>query len=240
MGERQINLGARLEAALDMLSGSNTVADIGCDHGRLCCALLQRGACNRAIAADISQPSLEKAGRLCEKTGLTDRMECRLGSGFSVLQAGEADAAAMLGMGGTLMTRLLEDLPEGGIGLNKIVFQPMRCAEHIRKWLFVHGCRIADDRVVRESGRLYQIFTALPPSDTIPELPKGWPAKYHALGYTAFANRDPLLRELAEQMLRRSRNRLKRAGDAVSAETLRQEADALETILQAYAADTAN
>ena len=55
-----VHLRPRLSRALDMLRGSQTVADIGSDHGRLAVALLQPGAAERVIACDISAPSLEK------------------------------------------------------------------------------------------------------------------------------------------------------------------------------------
>ena len=38
-----VHLRPRLSRALDMLRGSQTVADIGSDHGRLAVALLQQG-----------------------------------------------------------------------------------------------------------------------------------------------------------------------------------------------------
>lgn len=62
-----VHLRPRLSRALDMLRGSQTVADIGSDHGRLAVALLQQGAAERVIACDISAPSLEKARALCSR-----------------------------------------------------------------------------------------------------------------------------------------------------------------------------
>ena len=52
-----VHLRPRLSRALDMLRGSQTVADIGSDHGRLAVALLQQGAAERVIACDIRAPS---------------------------------------------------------------------------------------------------------------------------------------------------------------------------------------
>ena len=65
-----VHLRPRLSRALDMLRGSQTVADIGSDHGRLAVALLQQGAAERVIACDICAPSLEKARALCSRCGL--------------------------------------------------------------------------------------------------------------------------------------------------------------------------
>ena len=80
--------------------GAGVVADIGCDHGQLCCALLQRDAEARCVASDVSAPSLQKARELAQAVGLVERISFRCGDGLSVLEAGEAEAVALLGMGG--------------------------------------------------------------------------------------------------------------------------------------------
>ena len=213
-----------------MLGGADTVADIGCDHGRLACALAQSGAARRVIASDISAPSLEKARRLVALTGLEGVVSLRLGDGFSPVAPGEADAACLLGMGGTLMARLLERCAVPFNGASRIVFQPMRAAEDIRLWLYTHGCRMLDDRIVRESGRLYQVFMAAPPSDRCDPLPQGWPADFWKLGYTAFAWRDPLFLEAVARMEAGSARRLRR-GDSPA---LRLENERLAAIRAAW------
>ena len=76
-----VHLRPRLSRALDMLRGSQTVADIGSDHGRLAVALLQQGAAERVIACDISAPSLEKARALCSRCGRGGRMDIRVADG---------------------------------------------------------------------------------------------------------------------------------------------------------------
>ena len=227
---RHIHPRARLSAALDMLRDRDTVADIGCDHGRLSCALIQAGAARRCIATDISLPSLEKARALAAYVGVSDRVETRLGDGFSPLVPGEADAAALLGMGGTLMVRMLSCCEPPFYGMRRIVFQPMRAVEDIRRYLYETGCRILDDRVVMEAGRYYQVFAAAPPEAGRQALPVGWPDDFFALGYTAFARRDPLLQALACRLLARHEKRLQK-GDAPA---LAAECEKLRQILDAW------
>ena len=108
---RRLNLRPRLASAaaqLALLPDTACVADIGCDHGRLCCALLQQHAGWRCIASDLSAPSLRKAASLAAFVGVAERAEFRLGDGLLSLCPGEADAVALCGMGGTLIARLLE------------------------------------------------------------------------------------------------------------------------------------
>ncbi len=216
--QRHIHPRPRLSAAIEMLRGSDTVADIGCDHGRLSCALIQQHAARRCIAVDISGPSLEKARLLADYTGLADRVETRLGDGFSPIAPGEADAAALMGMGGTLMTRLLEACQTPLNGCARAVFQPMRGVEDIRAYLFFNGYPIVDDRVVEEAGRYYQIFLAQSPiGEGAQTLPEGWPEDCFILGHTAFLHRDPLTLVLAKRKLALTEKRL-RQGSAEALE----------------------
>jgi tRNA (adenine22-N1)-methyltransferase len=198
--KRQIQPRERLNSAIELLSGARVVADVGCDHGRLSCALVQGEIAKQCIAIDVSAPSLEKAVRLARQIGVEDRVETRLGDGLAPLDTGEADALAILGMGGTLMARILDVIPPLK-GAKLCVLQPMRAAEDIRRWLFERNYPVLDDRVIYEAGRYYQVFSIGQPLGERQELPQGWPEDCFLLGYTAFARREPLLKTLAERML---------------------------------------
>ena len=196
----------RLDCAIELLSGARVVADVGCDHGRLSCALIQRNLVSRCIATDISEPSLQKAERLIRKIGAQDRIETRLGDGLMPLTAGEADALAILGMGGTLMTQILDVNPPL-MGAARCVLQPMRAAKDIRRWLIERNYPVLDDRVVLDTGRYYQIFSVGQPLPRAQSLPDGWPEGCFFLGYTAFARREPMMRQLAERLLATARRK---------------------------------
>lgn len=190
----------RLACAMELLSGARVVADVGCDHGRLSCALVQRDLAQRCIAIDVSAPSLEKAARLACQIGAQDRVETRLGDGLTPLETGEADALAILGMGGTLMARILDVIPPLK-GARRCVLQPMRAAEDIRRWLYERNYPVLNDRVVLEAGRYYQVFSIGQPNAERQPLPKGWPEDCFLLGYTAYARREPQMKQLADRML---------------------------------------
>lgn len=219
----------RLACAIELLSGARVVADVGCDHGRLSCALIQQGAASRCIAIDISEPSLKKAERLARQTGVDDRVEMRLGDGLTPLHPGEADALAVLGMGGTLMTRILDVDPPLS-GAQRCVLQPMRAAEDIRRWLYARNYPVLVDRVVLDAGRYYQVFSVGRPLAAPQPMPNGWPADCFTLGYTAFQNREPLLRPLAARMLATVNRKRK----TQRAELLERQASQLEQILNRW------
>lgn len=230
MRTRFVNVTPRLDAALEIIAGFDTVADIGCDHGRLTAALIQRHVCNRVIASDVSGPSLDKARKLIEHIGVSDRVSFREGDGCSVLTPGECDAIALLGMGGTLMVRILEACSVPLAGAKAVVLQPMRAQDDIRRYLHQNGFRIVCDRIVLDHGRLYQAFKAIPGSLQEP-LPAGFPAGFYDVGYRAFADRDELLPALCRQQLAAHKKMLRTAIGTDGESVIRQKVDALEQIL---------
>lgn len=233
MRVRRVELTPRLEAALSMLSGSRTVADIGSDHGRLCAALLQRGVCERVIATDISEPSLLKAEQLIRYIGMSDRVTFRVGDGLRVLNPNECDAIALLGIGGTLMCEILDASETPLCGAASAVLQPMRAQCDIREYLYRHGYHITDDRVVAERDRLYQIFRAVPIGTEQP-WPDGFPKDFFDVGFVAFVNRDENLPALCSGQLFQHEKRLISAKGTEGEGKLSEKIAALRQILQAF------
>lgn len=231
--ERRIRLGARLSLAADMLAGVRSAADIGCDHGRLACALAQRDEHCRVIAVDISADSLNKCARLAEHVGVDARVETRLGDGLHVLENGEAEAIAILGMGGALIARILTEAEPVLSGAKLAVLSPMRGTAELRSLLYSAGYHMRSDRIVRDAGRLYQVFAVSAPDGQGRDiLPEGWPDDCFEIGYRAFENRDPLLAELAKKRLAEHEKRLRTAGDSAGAKKLRAQADHMRAILK--------
>lgn len=231
MSDRYVHITSRLSAALDLLKGYDCVADVGCDHGRLTAALLQGKICSRVIASDISVPSLEKAKRLINRIGVAEQVSFRVGDGCSVLKPGECDAIAILGMGGTLMCRILEACQPTLMGAKAVVLQPMRAQDDVREYLHRKGFRITGDRIVLDRSRYYQIFKAVPGYGQEP-LPDGFPSGFYDVGYRSFADRDDNLAALCIQQLRFHKEMLITAAGTEGEVRLLKKVDAIETILK--------
>ncbi len=238
-GSKRLRLKPRLTAAADMLSGLGTVADIGCDHGRLACALLQNGAVGRCIAIDISAASIEKCARLAKLVGVSDRLELRRGDGFSALTPGEADGVALLGLGSALIVRLLERSAAPLAGAARGVFSPMRAADGLRCYLWSAGYHVLDDRVVEDAGRLYQVFSVSPPDGQgRDELPDRFPQDCFSVGYMAFLRGGPLFIRLVRQQLGELERRLRTARQSAGEAALERRAQNLGRILELTEART--
>ena len=216
-----------------MLSGARTVADVGCDHGRLSAALLQQNVCQKVVAADISRPSLKKAEQLLTYIGVADRASFRLGDGLSVIKQNECDAIAMLGMGGTLMVRILEQCEIPLNGAEAIVLQPMRAQADIREYLYRNNYAITDDRILTEHGRFYQVLRAVPGNNQ-QKLPDGFPKDFFDVGYRSFADCDPNLIALCTQQLMQHQKRLRTAQGTDGEERFKKRIDALQQIMKLH------
>ena len=202
-----IRLDDRLRGAFDMLRGAESVADIGCDHGKLTVALLLEGGCGRVIAGDISPDCLSKTQKAIERYGLRDRAQVRLGSGLSVLDPGECDAAAILGMGGELIAELLAASPEAAESMERLVLQPMSGIEELRLWLYENSYHVLADRVIPVGHRWYQLFSVRrgEGQDLCPE---GFPKDCWLVGYRSFVDRDVLLQPYCRDLLRKRTEQL--------------------------------
>jgi len=149
----------RFEQIAQMVPSCRTVADIGCDHGKLSALLLQRKRCEKVIAADISAFSVEKTQRLAERLHLSQFIEVRQGSGLSVLGEGEAQAAVLAGLGGELIAHLIEAEREKAAAL-RLVMQPMQQGEKLRRYLRENGWSVVREEMVEEGGRIHEMLLA--------------------------------------------------------------------------------
>ena len=185
-------LDGRLKAIADAVPKSHKVADIGTDHGYVPLALLEDHRSEYAIAADISAGSLNKAARLIRLQHMEHCMEVRLGDGLSVLAPGEADTILITGMGGLLISDILEKGESVARTASVLILQPMTAQEELRRWLISNEYGIADEELVQEGRRIYEILIVVPGrADTRPAADI-----YYDIGWKLVEKNHPLLGEL--------------------------------------------
>lgn len=155
-------LSLRLQTCLDALHPLQSIADIGTDHAYLPCAGLLRGQLKRAIAADVGVGPLEAAKATISKYNLDDFIETRLGSGLSVIKPGEVEGVIIAGMGGKLITSILEaDIPLAK-SFNRLILQPNLDANVLRTFLMKNQFEIVDEKIVLDEKKFYEIIVAQP------------------------------------------------------------------------------
>lgn len=157
-----MKLSKRMQRLASLVTGGNRLADVGTDHGYIPIALVKEDKIPRAIAMDVNQGPLGRAGEHIREFGLSTYIETRLSDGLAGLKPGEADTVLIAGMGGMLMVRILE---EGGhcLGtIKELILQPQSDIWEVRTWLGRHGFRIDLEDIVEEEGKYYPMFRAVP------------------------------------------------------------------------------
>lgn len=155
-----MNLSKRLEAIANFVEKDSRVCDIGTDHGYIPVYLVKEGISKKTIATDISRGSLDKIIDLIEREKLNDSIEARLGDGLDILKALEVDTLIIAGMGGILITEILEKGKNKLDGIDNFIFQPMVASKELRKYLVANNFKIIDEDLVFEEGKYYEIINA--------------------------------------------------------------------------------
>ena len=182
-------LDKRLKKIFDLCPECDCMADIGTDHGHLPAELVRCGKVQRAIACDISEPSLKKAEFTARFSGLSHKIETRLGSGLERISKGEVDTVVIAGMGGVLIGDILKSAYDM-ITNELFILQPMTSVPELRKDLKNSGFCITDEEMAEEGGRIYNIICAK----------KGCMGDYDfESGTVLFEKRHPLLKVQLEK-----------------------------------------
>lgn len=193
----------RLKAIFDCVPSGAVVLDMGTDHGYLPVALIKSGRVERAVASDISAPSLKKAEKeiICE--GLSDKIETRLGNGLSVVQPGECNVIVMAGMGGHLISAMILEYPEIVKNTDCLVLQPMTNVDMVRRILESQGFCITAEVLALEESRIYQIISA-----SCGKMKIKHPIEYR-IGYEPCRKNTPLFRRFVEREIETERKILR-------------------------------
>ena len=154
-------LKSRLEAILKATENTDTLLDVGCDHAYLAIEAVKRGCAKRVIASDINEGPLKKAEENINKAGLIREIDIRLGSGIEVISENEADTVVIAGMGGILITEILDKNPALSGSVSAYILQPMNSKEDLRRYLINNGYTIDYEILAEERGKIYSILKVL-------------------------------------------------------------------------------
>ena len=153
-----IRIDERLTAIATLIKGG-TVADVGCDHGKLGYYLVSTDRAEKVIATDISAPSLQKAQELAFDNGVSHLMETRLGDGLSPIKSNEADTVVIAGLGGDVMAEILSSARLDGKEFDHFVLSPNTHPEKVRRELAHSHHTIVTDNLTECAGKYYTIIS---------------------------------------------------------------------------------
>lgn len=151
----------RLKALAKMVDSDSRIADIGTDHAYLPIELIKTGKIKYAIASDIAKGPLLNAKSDIREAGFEKEIDIRLGAGLETVSHDDhIDTVVIAGMGGKLMTEILNDAWIKGFSFTTLILEPNIGELNVRRWLMKHNYLITEEHIIEEAGHIYELIKA--------------------------------------------------------------------------------
>lgn len=156
----KIRLSERMQMIASHVASGDRAADIGTDHGYIPVWLISSGVTDKVILTDVNEGPLEKAAGNFERYLPGFRPEMRRGNGLEVLEPGEADDIIIAGMGGILISKILDAGSDVASAASKLVLQPRNHSFSLRHYLRgLEGFTTVCEEIAVEDRRYCEIIT---------------------------------------------------------------------------------
>ncbi len=153
------NLDRRLEKVASFVKADSRVCDVGCDHAYLSAFLYLRGDIKSVCATEVNIKPLENAKRTLKKEGITDikLIHC---DGLSGVTDTDVDTVIIAGMGGDVISGIIDRAPHLHRKKVTYILQPMTAAVSLRRYLCENGFYLKEESAVTDGGRVYSVMCA--------------------------------------------------------------------------------
>lgn len=181
---RYIEAGPRLRAAAEFVAARFSYekdtplvcADVGADHAYLSIYLAEEGICDRVYATEINKGPAEKAKKNIAqrfavekldnngqkiKVPLSDIVTVHNVDGLDTMEGRGINRIVICGMGGEVISGIIERAPFVKVDRIKIVLQPMSRELELRDYLSKSGFEITDEKLLQDAGRVYTIMSVV-------------------------------------------------------------------------------
>lgn len=155
-----MSISKRLKTIADLVTETDTAADIGTDHALVPLYLLREDRVRKVIAIDKSPDCLKKAQDAAVKYSLESRLESRLSDGLENLKPYEAQTIIISGMGGILMCDILSRGIEVAKTAKELILSPHRDRDLVRDFLRDNDFEIVIDETISDRKKEYCVIKA--------------------------------------------------------------------------------
>ena len=151
-----MKLSIRLKKICDMVSYSKTVADVGCDHGKVVAQLFLDNKIEYAYLSDISAKSVKKADDLLKELNISsDKYQVIVTDGLNNYNVKDIDTVIIAGMGGLEIKKILIN---NNVDVKEFVLVPHNNDVELRKYLIKNNYKIDKDLIVKDANKYYNIL----------------------------------------------------------------------------------
>lgn len=152
-----IELSRRLSLIASFVNEGSSVCDVGTDHGYLPAFLYLSGKCKSVIATDINDKPLKSAKANLERLG-AQGVKLILCDGLQAVTRAQADTIIIAGMGGEVISGIIERAQFLRDNTVTLILQPTTAAKELRLFLAQNGFNIENETALSENGKIYSIM----------------------------------------------------------------------------------
>lgn len=155
-----LNIKNRLKRVAEFVE-YRRLADIGSDHAYLPIYLIKENKINFAIAGEVVDGPHKSSIKNVQENGFSSFIECRKGSGLDVINNSDnVEVITICGMGGKLISDILEDGKDKLSGVEQLILQPNVASDLVREKLEDLNYYITNEDILEEDGHIYEIIVA--------------------------------------------------------------------------------
>ena len=162
----EFKISKRLLSCAELITPGVKIADIGTDHAYIPIWLSINNKISHALACDIRMGPLENAIKNIKHFSMEKMVETRLSDGLENVGPEEADEIIIAGMGGNMISNILEKCLWENKSEKKFILQPMKYESKLRLYLASRGYEIKSEKAVICAKKIYTIivsvFTGIP------------------------------------------------------------------------------
>ena len=151
-----MKLSKRLQTIYDMVP-TGVAADVGSDHGKLIISLFQNGVISKGYAIENKKGPYSRLKKSISECGLLNNVIPMFSDGISELPS-DVDIVIIAGMGGFNILEILKSHPQKLKNVKTIIVDAHNAIPELRKQVCKMGYIIADEDIVNDGGKYYEII----------------------------------------------------------------------------------
>ena len=148
-------LSKRLKVVLDYIENDDIVADIGCDHGYLGIACIEKGIKFVQLIDNKEGPLSSAKANL--KNYDSSKYDLTLSDGLDLIN-NLVNTVVICGMGGELIVDIINNHLDIVKNMKKVIVQANTKINYLRKYLSEHSLKIVDESIVEDMDKIYEII----------------------------------------------------------------------------------